>query len=611
VQVDAKNYEFVDQFDTNSVARNRVRTFNSRADIEGFVSKAIDDDANALHRMVDDPTVAPYDTLKLLEVISNQVESGALLVQQGLGGSGAPKAASRPAIPGSDATEGISKRYSPEMKRYIADHQGNYDRFGGIKPEFLDAQAGPGQNNASSVQAEKSVLAQSNGSLVGTLLADMDQDELRFKITVEIAGRNPCPKQHIEINALTDDKSAPAEQQAQKNRGVHHNKDPHRSIIEFKKLPNTPRELVIVISTKGYGSDIRLPLNVSVTPNDSHTEKAEWDNVLVPVKPLAYVTKTKNQQEADVLKPGWIYIFWRGKLWRELHVQKNQAMQDVNVEYYRKNWNGDFGQESEREAEGHWQTAAWVPYKLGGEIQSGNNAPLMMYSETQLDWPYIESLEADNAKLKEVATELDLSAYSSEQHYKNASGSMGSIETALQDQYIDPEQNGYQFISEKGKDLRGYRNSMVPVVYLPAGGDKFILCVQDQKGNKLRNKKVSFDFGGLRVERVTDNNGIIEIALEDNETLEGTFQFFNDEKSVNSTHQGKMKVVEGLMADVSTIEGQQTRFNNLGFDAGVVDGLMGRRTRGAARGFQKSNSLDVDGIIGPKTQAKLKQVYQQ
>jgi N-acetylmuramoyl-L-alanine amidase len=58
--------------------------------------------------------------------------------------------------------------------------------------------------------------------------------------------------------------------------------------------------------------------------------------------------------------------------------------------------------------------------------------------------------------------------------------------------------------------------------------------------------------------------------------------------------------------DVATPSGLQARLNNLGFDCGDVDGVIGPKTETAIRGFQESEGLDVDGIAGPQTQAKLK-----
>lgn len=56
------------------------------------------------------------------------------------------------------------------------------------------------------------------------------------------------------------------------------------------------------------------------------------------------------------------------------------------------------------------------------------------------------------------------------------------------------------------------------------------------------------------------------------------------------------------------LTGVQYRLNALGFGAGPVDGIMGPKTRGAVKAFQKAYPpLGVDGIPGPRTQARLVQ----
>jgi len=42
-----------------------------------------------------------------------------------------------------------------------------------------------------------------------------------------------------------------------------------------------------------------------------------------------------------------------------------------------------------------------------------------------------------------------------------------------------------------------------------------------------------------------------------------------------------------------------------GFDPGVIDGKIGRKTKQAIIDFQKANNLTADGKVGPKTWAKL------
>lgn len=54
-----------------------------------------------------------------------------------------------------------------------------------------------------------------------------------------------------------------------------------------------------------------------------------------------------------------------------------------------------------------------------------------------------------------------------------------------------------------------------------------------------------------------------------------------------------------------TIQLIQHELARKGFNPGVIDGIWGRRTESAVRAFQASNSLVVDGIVGPVTWQRL------
>lgn len=64
---------------------------------------------------------------------------------------------------------------------------------------------------------------------------------------------------------------------------------------------------------------------------------------------------------------------------------------------------------------------------------------------------------------------------------------------------------------------------------------------------------------------------------------------------------------------VGMVGGQVTLIQELlaglGFDPGPLDGVFGPTTEGAVRRFQETNGLDVDGIVGPVTKARLAQAY--
>ena len=56
----------------------------------------------------------------------------------------------------------------------------------------------------------------------------------------------------------------------------------------------------------------------------------------------------------------------------------------------------------------------------------------------------------------------------------------------------------------------------------------------------------------------------------------------------------------------SSIKQIQIALQNAGYDPGVIDGLMGSRSRKAIRDFQKDNGLDITGKIDKATWEKLK-----
>lgn len=64
----------------------------------------------------------------------------------------------------------------------------------------------------------------------------------------------------------------------------------------------------------------------------------------------------------------------------------------------------------------------------------------------------------------------------------------------------------------------------------------------------------------------------------------------------------------GTLEAVSHLRGVQRRLNMLGYNAGQVDGVMGKHTEYAVLGFQADNDpLSVDGLPGRNTQRKLEE----
>ncbi len=424
--------------------------------------------------------------------------------------------------------------------------------------------------------------------------------DTRYKISVELAGRARCFKQRLEINQLNEGTQPGERQQRQSPKPDH--ESPHRCLIEFQGLSNAPRNLDLVISTSGSAGDIRLPLVESHPVAEKSTGKEEWDTVIIPIKPLGYINKQRDRRQADLLRPGYVYVFWQGRLWRELEVNRNNSFRDIDVQAYRNG--GATDTENTRQAEGHWLNEIWLPYKLKGADQSDQIQ--LLYSECQLDFSYIENLENDSGKLASISTAAsELKNYSSQKSFNSCTADIGAITTALLDQQIDPDA-GYQVVSKKGHQLNRSRNHNIPVAYLEPLGEKFALKVEDENGRPFTNRSINLNHGGNIITAVTDSNGIVEIPLpEAIDAAELELSLGEDQP----LRRLPFECLQSAIEPVATVKGQQLRLNNLGYNAGVVDGINGRRTRAAARAFQKDSNLQVDGIIGPMTQSELKSRY--
>lgn len=67
----------------------------------------------------------------------------------------------------------------------------------------------------------------------------------------------------------------------------------------------------------------------------------------------------------------------------------------------------------------------------------------------------------------------------------------------------------------------------------------------------------------------------------------------------------KPGTVISIGSPTDQVERVQKALSALGYDVGGVDGLYGEGTAGAVRQFQKSNGLDVDGLVGAQTYSEL------
>lgn len=137
-------------------------------------------------------------------------------------------------------------------------------------------------------------------------------------------------------------------------------------------------------------------------------------------------------------------------------------------------------------------------------------------------------------------------------------------------------------------------------VALP-GTQKLVLVMRDAQREPMANLDYNLRIGAWSVSDKTDADGKLEQEFD-------TRLLRFDEYVLDIAGQS-LRIALGHLDPVESVKGVQARLNNLGYDCGPVDGIVGTKTREAVRRFQAEHDLQVDGIAGPKTQKKLDEVY--
>lgn len=130
-----------------------------------------------------------------------------------------------------------------------------------------------------------------------------------------------------------------------------------------------------------------------------------------------------------------------------------------------------------------------------------------------------------------------------------------------------------------------------------------IMSVGDQP---VAGAKYKLEIPGLpNLEGSTGGDGMISEAIPP-DTTTGLLTVFKNGASAPPII---WRLQVGDLNPVTEVSGQQARLNNLGFDAGDVNGLPNSVTDAAVSRFQDKNGLVVDGKCGPITQGKLKSLF--
>ena len=134
---------------------------------------------------------------------------------------------------------------------------------------------------------------------------------------------------------------------------------------------------------------------------------------------------------------------------------------------------------------------------------------------------------------------------------------------------------------------------------------KLRLVLEDIYEKPIAGAQCALLIDGQTYQLTTDGKGKLEqeIPLD---AKEGTLTIRGDQTPFAND---VIPIKIGHLDPIAEISGQVARLNNLGYFAGPLDGSDEDAFESAVEEFQCDNSLTVDGICGPQTQSKLKQIF--
>ncbi len=141
---------------------------------------------------------------------------------------------------------------------------------------------------------------------------------------------------------------------------------------------------------------------------------------------------------------------------------------------------------------------------------------------------------------------------------------------------------------------------------------------------KLEDTCFEFDSSFIMPEAATEIKNLSRLKQKHGNALLSVFGHAdptgNEDYNKKLSGQRALAMYSLLIRDVSSwetlnrantwgIKAIQQMLGAAGHDAGIVDGVLGEKTRGAIKDFQMTKSLVVDGVAGPTTRRELYKVY--
>jgi len=132
------------------------------------------------------------------------------------------------------------------------------------------------------------------------------------------------------------------------------------------------------------------------------------------------------------------------------------------------------------------------------------------------------------------------------------------------------------------------------------------IVVKNADGDILDSCPYALEVAGRIAKGTSSGKGMIQEPVPA-DARNATLTLWLDEAGEGQSFCWPLEIAS--LDPVEYLTGVQARLNNLGYNAGSIDGIFGPKSRAAVLAFQKDYDLDPDAIPGPITQGKLKDQY--
>lgn len=133
---------------------------------------------------------------------------------------------------------------------------------------------------------------------------------------------------------------------------------------------------------------------------------------------------------------------------------------------------------------------------------------------------------------------------------------------------------------------------------------KLRIVIKDLNDQPMANTRCQLHIEGEIYKLTTDSQGLIEQEIP-RLAERGKLTIQDPENAMDM----EVSIQIGHLDPVEEISGQIARLNNLGYKAGKLESSDPEQLRSAIEEFQCDHGLAVNGICGPQTQAKLKEIH--